>query len=434
MQVLLSGTYEFEKALEDLCHRSEFENLREVEESVREILHAVRTRGDAAILDYTERWDGIALNHAEIEVPAEKMDEALASLEKESRECLDLAVGRIRKYHEYQRPSSWQFMDEEGNILGQKVMPLDRVGVYVPGGLAAYPSSVLMNVLPAKVAGVSEIFLATPPGCARTNPAVLAAARLAGVDRAFQIGGAQAIAALAYGTQTIPAVDKIVGPGNLFVTTAKRLLFGRVDIDMIAGPSEVVIVTDGSGVPIHLAADLLAQAEHDEHAVCVLISTSRPFADRVLEELEGLVPQGPWQKIASISIGKNGRVFIVENLGEATELVNRIAPEHLELAVHDPEAVASKIRNAGAIFLGSHSAETLGDYVAGPNHVLPTMGTARFFSPLGVYDFMKRSSIVMISPSGLARLGPIAARMATLEGLHAHAKAIEVRLKEGKKP
>jgi len=224
MQVLLSGTYEFEKALEDLCHRSEFENLREVEESVREILHAVRTRGDAAILDYTERWDGIALNHAEIEVPAEKMDEALASLEKESRECLDLAVGRIRKYHEYQRPSSWQFMDEEGNILGQKVMPLDRVGVYVPGGLAAYPSSVLMNVLPAKVAGVSEIFLATPPGCARTNPAVLAAARLAGVDRAFQIGGAQAIAALAYGTQTIPAVDKIVGPGNLFVTTAKRLL------------------------------------------------------------------------------------------------------------------------------------------------------------------------------------------------------------------
>jgi histidinol dehydrogenase len=430
MQIFHSGTEDFEITLRRLEQRCEEEIVGEVETSVREVLREVRQRGDDALLEYTRKWDGVELSRKEIELPGERTEGALEEIEGDSRAALELAAERIRDFHAHQIPSSWEFTDDHGNLLGQKVTPLDRVGVYVPGGKAAYPSSVLMNVLPAKVAGVREILVVTPPGSLRENPAVLAALRLAEVDRIFQVGGAQAVAALAYGTETVPQVDKIVGPGNLFVTTAKRLVFGRVDIDMIAGPSEVLIITDGHGAPHHLAADLLAQAEHDEQAVPLLVSTSEPFLRDVLKALDELLRQGPWEHIASQAIERNGKAFVVGDLGEACEMANRIAPEHLELAVGDPVAILGQVRHAGSIFLGSHSAETLGDYVAGPNHVLPTSGTARFFSPLGVYDFVKRSSILRISPQGLQRLGPKAAHLARMEGLHAHAEALDIRMRK----
>ena len=430
MQVFHSGTQAFETALQGLVHRCEGEIVTSVEAQVRETLNEVRKRGDEALLAYTRKWDGIRLAREEIEVSREKIDRALGTVDQDSRSALELAAERIRSFHARQLPTSWEFTDEYGNLLGQKVTALDRVGVYVPGGKAAYPSSVLMNVLPAKVAGVREILVVTPPGSLRENPAVLAAIYLAGVDRVFQIGGAQAIAALAYGTETIPRVDKIVGPGNLFVTTAKRLVFGKVDIDMVAGPSEVLIITDGYGDPSHLAADLLAQAEHDEQAVPLLVSTSEPFLQEVLQALEKRLPQGPWEQIARQAIESNGKAFWVRDLDEACELANRIAPEHLELAVEDAEGILDKVRHAGAIFLGSRSAESLGDYVAGPNHVLPTSGTARFFSPLGVYDFIKRSSILRISTQGLQQLGPKAMQLARMEGLHAHAEALDIRMKK----
>ncbi len=430
MQVFHSGTEAFEESLSRLAHRCEEEIVAEVEASVREVLHEVRRRGDEALLEYTRKWDGVALAREEIEVPGERLKGALEALDEASGSALRTAAERIRSFHSRQLPSSWEFTDEHGNLLGQKVTPLDRVGVYVPGGKAAYPSSVLMNVLPAKVAGVGEIFVVTPPGSLRENPAVLAALRLADVDRIFQVGGAQAVAGLAYGTETIPQVDKIVGPGNLFVSTAKRLVFGTVDIDMVAGPSEVLIITDGHGDPRHLAADLLAQAEHDEQAVPLLVSTSEPFLQEVLQALDGQLGQGPWERIAAKAIERNGKAFLVKDLDEACRLANRIAPEHLELAVRDARGILGKVRHAGAIFLGPNSAETLGDYVAGPNHVLPTSGTARFFSPLGVYDFIKRSSILSISTDGLHRLGPQAAHLARMEGLHAHAEALDIRLRK----
>jgi histidinol dehydrogenase len=430
MQVFHSGTEAFEEALCRLTHRCESDTVAEAEASVREVLEAVRRRGDQALLEYTRRWDGVALSPEEIELPRERMRAALETLDRDSRAALELAADRIRSFHARQLPSAWEFTDEHGNLLGQRVTALERVGVYVPGGKAAYPSSVLMNVLPAKVAGVGEILATTPPGSLRENPAVLAAICLAGVDRVFQIGGAQAVAALAYGTETIPQVDKIVGPGNLFVTTAKRLVFGRVDIDMVAGPSEVLVITDGQGDPRHVAADLLAQAEHDEQALPLLVSTSEPFLREVLRALNEQVRRGPWERVAQQSIERNGKAFLVGNLEEACALANRIAPEHLELAVEDPEAILNQVRNAGAIFLGFGSVESLGDYVAGPNHVLPTSGTARFFSPLGVYDFVKRSSILKISAEGLERLGPKAMQLARMEGLHAHAEALNIRMKK----
>jgi histidinol dehydrogenase len=430
MKVFRSGTESFETTLNSLVHRCDEETVTEVEASVKEVLAGVRQRGDLALLEYTRRWDGVDLSRNEIELPRDKAEEALESLNQDARDALELAAERIRSFHARQLPSGWEFTDEYGNLLGQKVTALDRAGVYVPGGKAAYPSSVLMNVLPAKVAGVREILVVTPPGSLRENPAVLAAISLAGVDRIFQIGGAQAIAALAYGTETIPQVDKIVGPGNLFVATAKRLVFGRVDIDMVAGPSEVLIITDGKGDPSHVAADLLAQAEHDEQAVPLLVSTSEPFVEAVCRVLEEKLKQGPWEGIAQQAIERNGKAFLVRDLDEACELANRIAPEHLELAVEDAESILEKVLHAGAIFLGSGSAESLGDYVAGPNHVLPTSGTARFFSPLGVYDFVKRSSILKISAQGMERLGPKAMHLARMEGLHAHAEALAVRMKK----
>ncbi len=430
MQVFHSGTEEFETALSRLSQRCEEEIVGEVEVSVREVLRQVRERGDEALLEYTRRWDGIDLSREAIELPLERAAAALEALDSESRSALEVAADRIRAFHTRQVPGSWEFTDDYGSLLGQRVTPLDRVGVYVPGGRAAYPSSVLMNVLPAKVAGVREIFAVTPPGLLGENPAVLATLSLAEVDRIFQVGGSQAVAALAYGTETIPQVDKIVGPGNLFVATAKRLVFGRVDIDMVAGPSEVLIITDGDGDPRHLALDLLAQAEHDELAVPLLVSTSEPFLREVLSALNEQLREGPWEGIAARSIARNGKAFVVRDLEEACEIANRVAPEHLELAVEDAHALLDGIRHAGAIFLGANSAESLGDYVAGPNHVLPTSGTARFFSPLGVYDFIKRSSILEISPEGLERLGPKAAHLARMEGLHAHAEALDIRMKK----
>lgn len=427
MEIFTSGTPEFEVALDGLCRRIEDPDLAEVEGKVRTVLSEVRNRGDAALLDYTRLWDGVSLGPDQIEVPAHSLQQALQSLDPVSRDCLAFAASRIRAFHERQRPSSWEYVDEEGNLLGQRVTALARVGVYVPGGLGAYPSTVLMNVIPARVAGVQEIFLVTPPSAVRSAPIVLAAACVAGVDRVFQVGGAQAVAALAYGTETIPAVDKIVGPGNVYVATAKKLVFGRVDIDMMAGPSEVLVLTDGTEEPSLLAADLLAQAEHDERAVPILVATSRACAVGVASALEAMIGRGPWSRVAGASLAKNGRAFAVRDLDEAARIANRIAPEHLELAVRDPEALLPKIRNAGAIFLGSRSAEALGDYVAGPNHVLPTMGTARFFSPLGVYDFVKWSSVLRISSQGLSALGPKAAHLARMEGFHGHAHAIEVR-------
>lgn len=427
MKTFVSGTPEFEAALDGLCNRTESQDLLQIEAEVRSILSEVRKRGDAALLDYTRLWDGVSLRSDQIEVPAHSLEQALGSLDAFSQDCLAFAAARIRAFHERQRPSSWEYVDEEGNLLGQRVTPLARVGVYVPGGLGAYPSTVLMNVVPAKVAGVQEIFLVTPPSAERPSHVVLAAACLAGVNRVFQVGGAQAIAALAYGTETIPPVDKIVGPGNIYVATAKKLVFGRVDIDMVAGPSEVLVLTDGTEDPTVVAADLLAQAEHDERAVPILVAPSQTCVDRVVSALQTLLEQGPWCRVARASLVNNGRAFVVRDLDEATRIANRIAPEHLELSVRDPEPLLPKIRNAGAIFLGSRSAEALGDYVAGPNHVLPTMGTARFFSPLGVYDFVKWSSVLRISSQGLLTLGPKAAHLARMEGFHAHAKAIEVR-------
>jgi histidinol dehydrogenase len=430
MQVFHSGTEAFETTLRRLAFRCDGETSPEVETSVREVLDGVRSRGDQALLEYTRRWDGVSLSPAEIELPRKRAEDALASLDRDSRSALELAAERIRAFHAPQMPSPWEFTDEYGNRLGQKVTPLDRVGVYVPGGKAAYPSSVLMNILPAKVAGVGEVFAVTPPRSLQENPAVLAALCLAQADRVFQVGGAQAVAALAYGTETIPQVDKIVGPGNLFVTTAKRLVFGKVDIDMVAGPSEVLIITEGHAKPAHLAADLIAQAEHDELALPLIVSTSEPFLREVIESLEKQLRQGPWQRIAANAIERNGKAFVVRDLNEAVEVANRIAPEHLEIDVRDAEGILDKVRHAGAIFLGSYSAESLGDYLAGPNHVLPTSGTARFFSPLGVYDFIKRSNILRISRQGLQSLGPKAAHLARMEGLHAHAQALEIRLKE----
>lgn len=431
MKVVRSGTEAFREALERLQLRLEEEGVEEAEQTVREVLRQVRAQGDLALVRYTEKWDRVRLAPHEIEMPRSEWERALTRLPPQTLADLELAHERIRAFHERERPTSWTFRDAHDSLLGQRITPLDRVGVYVPGGNAAYPSSVLMNVVPAKVAGVREILAVTPPGALEQNPAVLASLHLSGVDRVFRVGGAQAIGALAYGTGSVPRVDKIVGPGNLYVALAKRQVFGQVDIDMIAGPSEVLIVTDGTADPDHLAADLLAQAEHDARAVPLLASTSEPFLDEVLRALERQLREGgPWTEVASRSLERNGVAFLVSGRQEAAALANTIAPEHLELAVSRPEEMLEHIRHAGAIFLGPQSAETLGDYVAGPNHVLPTMGTARFFSPLGVYDFLKRSSILKISPAGLRQLGPPAARLARLEGLPAHARAVERRLEE----
>ncbi|WP_138437229.1 histidinol dehydrogenase [Marinobacter shengliensis] len=403
----------------------------QVNESVRHILREVKTRGDAAVLEFTEKFDRLKVSSmAELEMDKSRLQEALERIPQDQRVALEKAAERVRDYHERQDQKSWQYEDEDGTILGQKVTPLDRAGLYVPGGKAAYPSSVLMNAIPAKVAGVGELIMVVPTPDGVVNDMVLAAAAIAGVDRVFTLGGAQAVAALAYGTETVPAVDKIVGPGNIFVATAKREVFGVVGIDMIAGPSEILVICDGKTDPDWIAMDLFSQAEHDEQAQSILISPDAAFLDAVEASINKLLPTMEREEIIRTSMIGRGALIHVADLKEAAEVSNRIAPEHLELSVEDPQAMLEDIRHAGAIFMGRYTAEALGDYCAGPNHVLPTSGTARFSSPLGVYDFQKRSSLIGFSPEGADRMGRVASVLARGEGLTAHARSAEYRINE----
>ncbi len=398
--------------------------------AVSGIIADIRSRGDRALLEYTSRFDRWEPESAAaLELPAERLQQAWEGVGGPQRDALEHAAARIRSYAERQKMESWRYSDEDGTLLGQQVTPLDRVGLYVPGGKAAYPSSVLMNALPAKVAGVGELLMVVPTPGGELNQLVLAAAHIAAVDRVFCVGGAQAIAALAYGTETIPAVDKIVGPGNVYVATAKRAVFGRVGIDMVAGPSEILVICDGKSDPDWVAMDLFSQAEHDEDAQSILLTPDREFIQRVKESIKRLLPTMERQSIISAALNKRGGMICCQDLDEACAVANRIAPEHLELSVEEPLELLPKIRHAGAIFLGRYTSEPLGDYCAGPNHVLPTSGTARFFSPLGVADFQKRSSLVMVSPEGAAGLGQTAATLAREEGLTAHARSAEFRFR-----
>ncbi|MRR57360.1 MAG: histidinol dehydrogenase [Deltaproteobacteria bacterium] len=402
---------------------------REVEAAVLEIISEVRARGDAALLDYTRRFDRLETDVAGLLIAEEEINRAFSEVGEEGVALLRLAVERVTRFHEKQKQKSWLDAEEDGILLGQKVTPLERVGIYVPGGKASYPSSVIMNAVPARVAGVSEIVMAVPAPGGELNPHVLVAARLAGVDRIFRMGGAQAIAALAYGTETVPRVDKITGPGNIYVATAKKLVFGRVGIDMIAGPSEILVINDGSGNASHIAADLLSQAEHDELASAMLITTDRGFGERVAVQVEEQLALLGRADIARRSWNDYGVVIVTRDLDEAITFSNRLAPEHLELAVENPFEILPAVRNAGAIFLGHFTPESAGDYLAGPNHTLPTGGTARFFSPLSVDDFVKKSSLIYFSQGALRRLGSDIVRLAELEGLQAHADSVRIRLK-----
>ncbi len=402
---------------------------QKVEDDVAAILAGVRARGDAAVLEYTERFDRITVARvADLELSRRELERARSGLKRGEREAIEQAAVRIRKYHERQAAKSWQFTEADGTTLGQRVTPLERVGMYVPGGLAAYPSSVLMNAIPARIAGVRELIMCVPVPDGKSNPLVLAAAAVAKVDRVFTIGGAQAIAALAYGTQTIPQVDKIVGPGNAWVVAAKRRVFGSVGIDMISGPTEILVICDGETAPDWIAMDLFSQAEHHETSQAILVSPDKAFLERVDESIGRLLAGMPRAEIIERSLARRGALIKVKNLDEACDIANRIAPEHLELSVAEPKKWLKKIRHAGAIFLGRYSSEALGDYCAGPNHVLPTSRTARFSSPLGVYDFQKRSSIIDVSRKGAQKLGRLAMTLANSEGFQAHARSAEFRL------
>ncbi|MFG0807743.1 histidinol dehydrogenase [Pseudomonas fluvialis] len=401
-----------------------------VNQRVLEIIQAVRVRGDAALVDFTRQFDGLDVaSMAELILPRERLELALTRISSEQRAALEKAAERVRVYHERQKQDSWSYTEADGTVLGQKVTPLDRAGLYVPGGKASYPSSVLMNAIPAKVAGVPEVVMVVPTPRGEVNELVLAAACIAGVDRVFTIGGAQAVAALAYGTESVPPVDKIVGPGNIYVATAKRHVFGKVGIDMIAGPSEILVVCDGQTDPDWIAMDLFSQAEHDEDAQSILVSPDAVFLDRVEQSIERLLPTLEREAIARTSLQGRGALIQVADMAQAIEVANRIAPEHLELSVENPEQYLAQIRHAGAIFMGRYTAEALGDYCAGPNHVLPTSGTARYSSPLGVYDFQKRSSIIHCSADGASELGKVASVLARGESLTAHARSAEYRIK-----
>ncbi len=400
-----------------------------VEATVRSIVAAIRERGDQALLEYTRQFDRVdALSMADLEIDREELDRALRAIPAVQAQALRDAAERIRRFHERQRSESWEYADSDGTRLGQRVTPLDRVGLYVPGGKAAYPSSVLMNAIPAKVAGVRELVMVSPMPGGERNALVMAAAALAGVDRVIAIGGAQAVAALAYGTQWIPRVDKIVGPGNAYVATAKRQVFGAVGIDMIAGPSEILIICDGLTSPDWIAMDLFSQAEHDEDARAILLSPDAAFLDAVATSIETLLPQMARRSVIASALSAHGALVKTRDLDEACDISNRIAPEHLELSVEDPDTLLPKLRHAGAIFLGRYTSEALGDYCAGPNHVLPTSGTARFSSPLGVYDFQKRTSVIGVSREGAVSLGGIAVTLANGEGLQAHALSAKYRI------
>jgi histidinol dehydrogenase len=397
--------------------------------AVEEIISAVKTEGDQALLRYNNRFDNMqAGSITELELSQAKIAQSLAAITAEQRQALELAANRIRKYHQHQRQESWSYTETDGTVLGQQITALEKVGVYVPGGKAAYPSTVLMDVIPAKVAGVEEIIMVTPTPAGVLADVVIAAAAIAGVDRVFTVGGAQAIAALAYGTESIPKVDKIVGPGNIFVATAKRQVFGQVGLDMIAGPSEILVICDGQTDPDWIAMDLFSQAEHDENAQSILVCPDAKFIDRVEESIQKLLPTMERASIIAESLSRRGALIKVDDMAEAMEVCNRIAPEHLELSVADPQALLSSIKHAGAIFMGRHTSEALGDYCAGPNHVLPTSGTVRFSSPLGVYDFQKRSSIIHCSEEGASVLGKTASILARSESLTAHAQSAEFRI------
>jgi histidinol dehydrogenase len=400
-----------------------------VDRAAAAILADVRARGDAAVLEHTRRFDRVTAGSVgELEIPRGELERAAVMLDRPVHDALAQAAARVRAYHERQRAESWSHTEPDGTTVGQRVTPVDRVGLYVPGGKAAYPSSVLMNALPAKVAGVRELIMCVPTPDGERSALVLAAAALAGVDRVFAIGGAQAIGALAYGTATVPAVDKIVGPGNAYVAAAKRRVFGAVGIDMLAGPSEILVICDGSTDPDWIAMDLLAQAEHDEAAQAILASPDADFLERVAASIDRQLGAMPRRDVIRVALANRGALILVRDVAEACELANRIAPEHLELSVRDPERWIDRIRHAGAIFVGRYSAEVLGDYCAGPNHVLPTARTARFASPLGVYDFQKRSSVIHVSRDGARALGKIAAALAYGEGLPAHARSAEYRV------
>jgi histidinol dehydrogenase len=400
-----------------------------IDQTVAAILADVKVRGDAAVVEYTNRFDRLsAASMGELELSQDALHKALNGLPAVQREALEAAAARVRAYHERQPLQSWQYEEADGTMLGQMVTPLDRVGLYVPGGKAAYPSSVLMNAIPAKVAGVKELIMVVPTPGGEHNQLVLAAAALAGVDRVFTLGGAQAVGALAYGTQTVPQVDKIVGPGNAYVAAAKRRVFGVVGIDMVAGPSEILVVCDGLTDPDWVAMDLFSQAEHDELAQSILVCPDAAYIDRVAASIEKLLPTMPRKDVILAALENRGALIQVRDLDEACEMANRIAPEHLELSLEDADAWVSKIHHAGAIFIGRYTSESLGDYCAGPNHVLPTSGTARFSSPLGVYDFQKRTSLIRVSQAGSKTLGRIASTLAQGEGLPAHAKSADYRV------
>lgn len=442
LRQLNTASPEFEAEFQRVLHWSA-ETDAAIETRVAEILADVRARGDAAVLEYTARFDGVSAEQlGALELTREELKAAFEAITPAQRQALEAAAARVRSYHEKQKAAcgqSWSYRDEDGTLLGQKVTPLDRVGIYVPGGKAAYPSSVLMNAIPAQVAGVPEIVMVVPTparmdGASKDargekNPLVLAAAYVAGVHRAFTIGGAQAVAALAYGTATVPRVDKITGPGNAYVASAKKHVFGQVGIDMIAGPSEILVLADGTTPPDWVAMDLFSQAEHDELAQSILLCPDADYIARVRESIERLLPTMPRAAVIRASLEGRGALIQTRSMDEACSISNRIAPEHLEVSSRDPHRWEPLLRHAGAIFLGAYTSESLGDYCAGPNHVLPTSGTARFSSPLGVYDFQKRSSLIEVSEAGAQVLGPIAAELAYGEGLQGHARAAEMRLK-----
>ena len=429
IKLIKFGNNDFYKSLKHSLAFNEDDN-SEIQAVVNRIIKDIKNNGDSALLSYTKKFDHLeSKSLSELELTKESLKEAYESLDRSSQAALNESAQRIRDYHQNQVQSSWDYVEEDGTRLGQKITAIDTVGLYVPGGKAAYPSSVLMNAIPAKVAGVKKIIMVVPTPNGERNALVLAAAHVANVDRVFTIGGAQAIAALAFGTETIPQVDKIVGPGNAYVAEAKRMVFGTVGIDMIAGPSEILVITDGQTNPDWLAMDLFSQAEHDELAQSILISSDKSIFEKVIKSMEKLIDTMPRKKIIQTSLENRGLFIEVNNLNEAAEVSNFISPEHLELSVSDPDDLIQKIKHAGAIFMGINTCESVGDYCAGPNHVLPTSRTARFSSPLGVYDFQKRSSIINLSAKAASRLGKIASIMAEGEGLFAHARSADYRVK-----
>ena len=403
---------------------------KEVATTVDKIISTIRAEGDKALINYSIKFDGVsAVSMSDLTLSQDQLKDAFESLNDKEKEALNTAASRVRSFHQKQTQQTWMYTEDDGTMLGQKITPIERVGLYVPGGKAAYPSSVLMNAIPAKVAGVEELIMVVPTPGGQVNQLVLAAAHIAGVDQVFTVGGAQAVAALAYGTESVPKVDKIVGPGNIYVATAKRAVFGQVGIDMIAGPSEILVICDGNTDPDWIAMDLFSQAEHDEGAQSILLCPDQGFIDKVEQSIEKLLPTMERQDIIRTALKDRGALICTQDIDEAIEISNSIAPEHLELSVDNPEVLLDNIKHAGAIFLGKYTCEALGDYCAGPNHVLPTSGTARFFSPLGVYDFQKKSSLIMVSNEGANTLGRVAATLADGEGLQAHAQSARYRIK-----